>query len=269
MALVVFTYLITRDIVETLERKLGYNLDTCSQEKIRLLEDNFLSEFWQYIPLEIVKKEVRAKNISEELSSIVARSDLPVVSLDRIYFPIANKYLEATRITNPNTGEVVIGERCGALSLDWQLEQLRIYRSIVLADVGSFEGTTLLKICSLLEQKGLDIEEIVLGFVGKVAQEKLGSKYKLSSVYNFEFYEWIELRDFFGIDGRRKFGSNELMPYWNNLPSWASISVSDEQSVVCLCKAYNVQLMDILVKGGYDLQKIVGRINYNGGEKNE
>lgn len=191
--------------------------------------------------------------------------------MDRIYFPIADKYLEATRITDPVTGEVIIGERSGTLPLDWQLEQLRGYRSIVLADVGSFEGTTLLKICSLLEQKGLGIEEIVLGFVGKVAQEKLGSKYKLSSVYNFEFYEWIELRDFFGIDGRRQFGTDRIMPYWNNLPLWASISVSDEQSVVCLCKEYNTKLMDVLVKGGYDIQKIVGRINlnYKESEKNE
>lgn len=222
-----------------------------------------MSEFWQYIPLGIVKKEVRAKDVSQELGSIVARRDFPLVSLDRIYFPIADKYLEATRITNPVTGEVVIGERCGALSLDWQLEQLKQYNSIIIADVGSFEGTTLLKICSLLEQKRLNIEEIVLGFVGKIAQEKLGSKYKLSSLYNFEFYEWIELRDFFGIDGRRKFGTDQVIPYWNNLLSWASISGSDEQLVVCLCKEYNAKLMAILVEGGYDVQKIVGRINLN------
>lgn len=244
-------------------------LENNTQEQIKLLEENFLFKFWPYIPPGIIKKEATSKDVSQKLSCLVAERNQPFISLDRIYFPLAERYLEATRITNKITGEVTIGERCGALPLEEQLDLLKPYKSIILGDVGSFEGTTLLKVCSLLEQKGLKIEELVLGFVGKVAQEKLSPKYKLSSLYTFEFYEWIELRDFFGIDGRRQFGTNNLMPYWNNLSSWASISLKDDKNVTSLCKEYNSKLLEVLEKGGYDIQRIDTRIKYMESEQNE
>ena len=265
--LVVFTYLITKDIVETLERKIGYELDTELIEQINILEDEFLFDFFKFIPNNIKKTVVDASCISSQLESLVDRTNYPVISLDRVYLINADEYLEVTRLTNPKTGEVKITERPNTKPLQKQINNLRKYGNIVLVDVGAFEGETLLEICRLLEKDGINIKEIYLGVSSNEANEKINKRIKLTVLNLFDFYEWIELRDLFGIDGRNVGMENEaklFIPYWENLSKWASISKENEPYIRELCKKYNRELVGRLWQEGYDLKKIGKPIKYGG-----
>ena len=158
--LVVFTYLVTRDIVETLERKIGYELSENASAEIIRMENEFLSEFWSFIPEGIEKKEMKASLVSKELEDLVPRNGLPIISLDRVYAPNIRERLEITRTTNPITGTTKITERPGYKSINKQIDPIRKYNEVVLVDVGAFEGATLLEVCDRLERKGIYIKEI-------------------------------------------------------------------------------------------------------------
>lgn len=267
--LVVFTYLVTKDIVETLERKVGYQLGEDLKGFVRDLEDQFLEEFWGFIPSEVKKEAIDSANVSVQLDSISRRNGKPIVSLDRVYLTKADEYLEVTRLTDPRTGQVRVSERPGNEPIDRQIDRLRKYKQIVLADVGAFEGGTLLEICELLENKGINIEEIYLGFSSNEANNIINNNRKLTALNLFDFYEWIEMRDFFGIDGRAvgiDSGMRTYIPYWENLSKWASIPKESEKTVSDLCRNYYTLLTERLLKEGYDIRRIGTQIKYDGGK---
>jgi len=96
----------------------------------------------------------------------------------------------------------------------------------------------------LLELKDISVDEII-------------------TVYGANFYEWIELRDLVGIDGRAVGLSSEgyrlYMPYWENLTEWASVPEESMAPVKEIClKAYR-GIMQLLRDNGYYVSKI-GRI---------
>ena len=265
--LTVFTYLITKDIIESLERKFEYQLDSITKRKIREFEDLFLEEFWQVIPNKIEKKAVNISSVVQDLEYISRKSGYPVVSLDKIYSPNADSFLEVTRITDPISDQIKIAARPGKPTLEQQIKTLKNeYQKIVLTDVGAFEGQTLLEICFLLEQEEIQIEEICLGFSSNEANSRINNSRSLTALNIFNFYEWIEFRDFFGIDGRNvgtDNGSRVFIPYVENLSKWASIPKNTEQMGIDICLEYNLRLTTLLVNQGYDLEKIGKPIQYN------
>ena len=96
----------------------------------------------------------------------------------------------------------------------------------------------------LLELKDISVDEII-------------------TVYGANFYEWIELRDLVGIDGRAVGLSSEgyrlYMPYWENLTELASVPEESMAPVKEIClKAYR-GIMQLLRDNGYYVSKI-GRI---------
>ena len=259
----------TKDTVETLERKIGYQLSSKSKKKIKELEDRFLSSFWPYIIKAIDKVAIDASSVSKQLESLVCRNKYPVISLDRVYLTNADVYLEVTRITNPKTGEVRIAERPGSKPLQKQINNLKKYKRIVLADAGAFEGRTLLEICGALEGEYIKIQEIYLGFSSNETNRKINKSRKLTTLNLFDLYEWIELRDFFGIDGRNVgilYGTRQFIPYWENLSKWASIPKESEHDVTELCKEYNKILLEALKKERCDIRKIGQIVRYEGGK---
>lgn len=268
--MIVFTYLVTKDLVETLERKIGYKLKEDSKTKIKILEDEFITEFWPFIPNNLSKLAISALEVSERLNSITKESKYPIISLDKVYITSADEYLEVTRITDPITGKIKIAGRSGNKSLEEQINKLRNYNKMVLADVGAFEGDTLLDITKRLEMMGVNIEKIYLGFSDNRAYKKINSSKKLYCLYRFDFYEWIELRDLFGIDGRNVEscdGIKRFIPYWENLVGWASISKENELNVAILCKYYNNKLLEILQEGLVDINRIGLIVKYRGDKK--
>ena len=251
------SYVISKDLVPTLERKIGIDLSPFVRERIRLLEDFFLSKFWRYIPEDINKITTNAFTTSVELEAVIDERGLPLISLDRVYAPKADGYLEITRVTDPKTNKITIGERPGNPSLEVQFIPLQKYTEINLVDVGAFEGNTILELCDLLEKKGLKIAEIFLGYSSVEAKEKISRNKKVTVLNLFQFYEWVELRDFFGIDGRRIAERPDyFIPYWENLSSWASVPLQYKNEVKNLCLDYNKGLLQLLGSEGYPIERI-------------
>lgn len=256
----------------TLERKIGIPLTDGLKRNIFCLEDCFLSEFWRYVPLEVNRICIDALLASWELESVCEMSKLPVISLDRVYISEADAYLEVTRLTDPNTGAVTIAPRPGAPALDEQMDPLRRYKRICLVDVGAFEGSTLIEVCKALEDRDISIEDIFLGFSSIGANAAINNDRKMTPLYLFEFYEWIELRDLFAIDGRKVADGavgesiNRFIPYRENLGKWASIPESFVLEVRELCLRYERALVDLLRENCCDIAKIGNKVGYFGGK---
>jgi len=264
---IIFTYLLSRDLVETLERKFGLLLDSSLKRDIRRLEEEFIDNFWKYIPSNVKPVCLSAQEVSNQMETELIGTQLPVISLDRVYVPNAQDFLEVTRQTDQQTGEVRIAERPGYPAIEEQIKRIRQYNPVLLADVGAFEGTTLLEICGLLERNGMNIEQVILGISSKEANKKLNKTRKVTALNLFNFYEWIELRDLLGIDGRNvgiKDERREFMPYWENLCKWASMPEENREEVERLCKEFNIQLIGRLWQEGYDLSKIGRPVKYLG-----
>ena len=254
------TYLITRDVVETLVNRYKISLDEGQKSEIKRLETEFVRKFWQCCGLSgsAVLKELGADHISEELSKMLRRTDTPYVSFDRTYVPVAQAYLEVTRLTDPKTGNVTITERPGNDPLETQIGRLREYQKVAIVDSGVFEGKTITKIVGMLEDRGISVSEVYLG-VADYSFEMVGGR-RVEVVGRFNFFEWIELKDLLGIDGRNvgaEGGIRLFVPYWENL-DWASIPESNREKVVELCKSYNKELIDILRKYNDYLIKMIG-----------
>lgn len=262
------TYLITKDIVETLERKFGYPLTSELRAELRTLERKFLRVFFNLLPNEINNVSLDASFVSDQITEYVRARNVPVVSLDRVYLPDANDYLEVTRVTNRESGEVRIAERSGKLKLEEQLERLGAqYGRICLVDVGAFEGKTILDLCEMLNTAGVSVEEICLGISGKEAKEKIEQRFRLKTFSTFNFYEWIELRDLFGIDGRNvgfENGKRLIMPYWENICKWASVPEEKRRFAENLCRKFNREIIGRLWQEGYDLTKLGVPVRYLG-----
>jgi len=268
VAKTMLTYLITKDLVETLERKFRFNLTSKLKRGLKKLENEFILDLLCLLPRSN-NVSMETSGVSKQLELLVKRSGLPIVSLDRVYVTNADQYLEVTRMTDQKTGEVKITERPGELNLPDQVSRLKSYNEIVLADVGAFEGETLSEVCELIESQGIRISEICLGFAGRQGYEKINKKRKVTSLNLFNFYEWIELRDFLGIDGRNFGVSKEgriFAPYWENLCGWASISRTNRKKVEQVCRSYNCQVIGRLWQEGYDVSKI-GKPTKFGGKK--
>ncbi len=189
------TYLITKDLVETLRYKYGIILPQSVDTKVNQLGDEFIKNFWQAsgLPSSIGRCELEASQLSSRLSSLLQGDKNAYLSLDRVYVPFAPAYLEVTRLTDPNTGKVEISERPGSRPILEQIAKIESNR-IALADVGTFKGETLLRIMEMLEGRRISVTGIYLGVSNYQIEPRLNTVRELRVVKRFNFYEWIELR---------------------------------------------------------------------------
>jgi len=269
------TYLITKDLLETLERKYGYNInDDDVQKKLSSVQEEFVQKFWEAakLPNGIERYELDASELSVELKNAIRDNcKTPLISMDRVYiqndssFKMVNDFLDVTRRTDPITGTVTLEERPGSSPLVEQITYLRNhYSEVSLADVGAFTGDTLLKIIKWLENEGISVKQVYLGVAGRGVEAELkDGNVEIITVYGANFYEWIELRDLLGIDGRAVGLSSEgyrlYIPYWENLTEWASIPKESVEPVKEICQSSYIAIMQLLRGNGYDISKI-GRI---------
>ncbi len=257
-----FIYLITKDVPETLERKFGYNVSETGWETLRQLQEKFLSSFWDFVPCE-ERVALDAGNIAEKLQEKTARST-PLVSLDRIYAPSADAYLEVTRTTDPRSGGVTITERPYTAPLEEQFSSLRKYKEIDIVDVGCFEGQTTTYVVNRLRENGVVVRKAFFGI--KNAQANL-LQLPAEAVYTLPLFEWVELRDLFGIDGRAAGtanGEREYIPYWENLEKWASISQQYVAAAKKLCQGAYKRTLEILENDGLPVSRLGKIVPYRG-----
>lgn len=194
--------------------------------------------------------EVNAEDLQRRLSALISVEPLPVITLDDVYIKRENPYvsgaLSVTRLTDPQTKQIIgLGPRPGNLSLEEQISALKEYKSICLVDIGAFEGGTLLEVINLLRNSKIDVERAYLGVWGKQAVDAVNGAVDAYVLKTFNFYEWIELRDFFGIDGR-KTPDGKFIPFGENPKEWASIPEENVENVRSLCKKYNAALKETI-----------------------
>ena len=237
------------------------------REQIRVLEDAFLAKYWRFVPEAVSRVALDICVPVRDLCALVRNSAYPVVSMDRIYVPTAAQFLEVTRVTNPDTGTVCLGPRSGCAALEEQVQSIS-GDNIVLADVGAFDGNTIAQVVEVLECAGKTVQNVLLAFSSTTAAQKIRQQKPLTALYTFDFYEWIELRDLFGIDGRNvglQNGQRQFIPYCENLTQWASIPKDAEKQAATLCRQYNAKLMQLLTQNNYDIRKIGLLVPYQGG----
>ena len=264
------TYLITKDLVETLERKISIPLSSSLRRTIRGLENSFLNSFWNLLPEEVEKESVESSLATSIFYKILSKRALPLISLDRIYLPEAEAFLEVTRKTDQYTGEITITERPGSKTIQEQIESIDIEKEVAIGDVGAFEGTTVAEVIDLLNQRGIVVKEVYLSFTSLKALQKLNGIRKVSAINIFDFYEWVELRDLFGIDGRIvKYEDNQrvFIPYWENLTGWASIQEDAVPTVKMLCQEHNEALINLLKRARKPVEKIGRTVQFKGSKK--
>ena len=263
-----FTYLITKDLVETLENKYGLEMTNSLSSQIKKIETEFVDKFWGVgrLPKTIDTCALDASMISAKLKKLL-RGEPDFISLDRVYLPEAPRYLEATRRTDPKTGNVELTERPGTNPLAEQMNSFKSCKRVALADVGAFSGDTLLQICNLFENRGINVDRIYLGISNFDIGTKINGRKRLEVVAQFNFYEWIELRDIAGIDGRAvgmENGTRTYIPYWENMKGWASIPKETAEDTATLCKVFYSDLMRLIREEGLDINKIGKPIKYEG-----
>lgn len=228
------------------------------------LEEEFLEKYWRLIPNNIDTVEIRIPDLKRKILEL--NPSRPLVSLDRIYMAEADAYVNLTRETNPSNGLVKLAPRNGTPPLKDQVKQLKNYNQWNIFDIGVFDGDTILSVCDLIESEGIEIGEIYLGVASTKGYQKLTEKRKLKVVNIFDFFEWVELRDLFGIDGRSVYSEKErsFIPYWENLPGWASIDGDNEVLGRELCLKTNRKLKQILREDNLNLKNLGTIVNYGG-----
>jgi hypothetical protein len=260
------TYLITNDLAPTLERKIGIFLDSDVRSRVISLGDEFIDAYWNLFRGDFLKTKANALETSIRIMRRCSQIGDPVVSLDRVYAPGADAYIEVTRITNSVTGKVTIGPRPGFASLEEQVGQIES-SGITLVDVGAFLGTTLLEVCNILEDQRIEVNQIVIGYSSFNAIEKLRQAYTTEALELYDFFGWGELRDLVGIDGRRVPGKSGFIPYWENLEMWTPVEQSRLQEARELCLSFNGRLLGYLEGSGCDITKIGTTLCYEGEKK--
>lgn len=279
-------YLITMDGVEVLVRKFGItevNDTPGLRDSIIEVQENLAKAMTNLIPRDYKLEIVYASNLSKEMDAAVSRirkidGSALVVSLDNVYGSNADFHLEVTRETNPMDDSYRIASRFGAPAIDVQLTMLkqmldsvRRYDSVILTDVGSFEGKTLDFIIVELEKLGITVSGIVLGASSEMLANKLKNRYDSGSAVvdvlstdQSEKYEWLEMRDLLLIDGRKvpdaftEDGIRRYIPYTENLRDYASIPEDKIEECKALCRNSYNQVTGLLRNAGVDVKKRVG-----------
>lgn len=240
--------MVTKDIVPTLENRYKKIIRNETKTKIRKLEEEFLNEFWQYVPENVAKESLDAEELSRQLAERIAGERNPVITLDDVYVKPGKTagYLSVCRIIDSNGNIIGLGARPGDESLNEQLKDLsEKFEKVALVDVGSFCGDTMVEVIKLLRDAGVEISRVYLGVWGKDAINKINGSAPASAEKTYKFYEWIELRDLLGVDGR-KTEDGQIIPYWNEPVKWASIPEENKEGVKDLCLNYNKKLLEIL-----------------------
>lgn len=272
-------YILTRDVAETLTytHKLEMvNGDRKLKATVQEIEDEYLAKFTVTLSdsftFRVISVEEVRNRISEELSRIRETvGPTFVISMDHIYAPDADAFLDATRETHPVTLKSRLSNRFGTKPIDRQIKDIRTQFSgklaaekdksgvgftggVVIVDVGSVTGGTITKMYERLNKRGVPVTKVVLGITSNEGKTSLEAKFgaSVTVLENHEFAEWIELRDLLLISGRKvpqqytKDGMNRIIPYTENLGGWASVPEAKEEEVKALSIALNRKLLELL-----------------------
>jgi hypothetical protein len=195
---------------------------------------------------------VPEKEILEGTSNLVAKTNLPVISLDRVYSSYGVN-LDIARAINKDWNNKGLRCRAGTPSLLKQFSSLKMLgiKEAVLVDDVVFSGDLIERVTDLLLKIGINIPIVCCGIgieEGIQRIKKIKKEIRCTRVYSQVIDEVCE-RDFYpGVlySGRLLAGSENIgMPYvlpFGNPESWASIPTKHQKnfSKFCIRQAINL-----------------------------
>lgn len=214
-----------------------------------------------YFPggVEIIPEERLRSGLIQE----VARSQFPVVSLERAYLPKNAQnligFIDATRAVDQNLNDVGIVARPGCLPLESQLNILQdqLKRkgvdTVALLDDVIFNGDGMLRVVDDLKQKGINVTRVIAGVGIKNGVDRLRER-EITVVCLEEFAEVVDevcQRDYYvGVpySGRTLvdqqgiiFSAPYLLPFGNPI-EWASIPEDKAREFSEFCLSQSILL---------------------------
>jgi len=217
---------------------------------------------------EINVEFVSGRRINNNLRNMVSyrKCSNPLVSFDDVCcVDLAEGFYSVTRVMDPNNLEkgTSLGPRFGDASLEKQVDLIKYAfgNKIDVIDIGVFEGETLVgELEKRFLPKGVQIENVYVGFAGPGAKENL-AEYgtKLHSCWNYDWVDWLEIRDCLGLDGRKILMNpphgkiNSFIPYTVNPEKWASIPAEQVSGFRRLYDNTFKQIQDTLKSSGYNV----------------
>jgi len=275
------TYLISTGIVDLLQNRYKLKLSDTGINNINTLELEFVNKLGEKLDDKYDFRIIPSKEIKTAMKNAYnSINGLPVILLDDVYFndtkdfPV-NGNIDITRLVDDvnDFNKKSLGPRNGGPSLEAQIKKLSQYKGkdIALMDIGIFEGETLFKeycgIVSILKDNGINASRIYVSILNSASEDRLKNKIEIiaGTKYNFEGGDWLEVRDFLGLDGRKM--NRNKYPVGDNtyifaryiqdektLKDGASITdIKKSAEILNSCYAYKNKILDIVRDCGYNV----------------
>ncbi len=288
-------YLINTGIVPLLQNRWGLELPNPTIRELQRLEDAFLAEIKPIIEDEkqifssdgktynATLKDRNAVQLNDSMATLLRGESRPQLNFDDVYFRgQSDAFYSTTRTTNPdNLNDKKQGPRLGFVSMAEQAKALAKKfgtQEIVVLDIGTFDGDTLDTEVRRLIEAGVNVKAIYLATANKNGYNKLtegegslkaqhGVDIKVAEGNMFDYADWVELRDFIGLDGRKVMREingrtiPEFMPFKNqflfipyreNLGQWASLEYKTDD-LKALCDKYTALFHGAIRAAGYSV----------------
>ena len=199
---------------------------------------------------------VSEEEICRGLADLVAKRDLPVISLDRVYFR-SELNLEITRLVDRRGEDCGLGHRAGSPTIFRQIKnlqlQMRGLQEVALVDDVIFTGALLERIINLLSRINVRVPLICAGIgIAEGINRINGTKREIRCVRTYEeVIDEVCERDFYPgvpLSGRLLVGGENIgVPYllpFGNPESWASIPPEQTATFSKFCLHQTISLFD-------------------------
>lgn len=257
------SYIITFDLPEKVKLFQAIGLKVPNQndpffsetkeQTMRLFEEIFPEVEVRGIDMSDLAADIIAKAMSIQTTHFqdaIIVSTCPEITILRNG---ASFSLQINRLIDSQGNILGIGPRPGAQAIESQINSLVPYaksRQVILVEDGSFTGKTLSYVLSLLNNKGINVSAVVIGFVFQKAKDVIRQNFA-GDVFDIEQIEnpidWMPDHDFYPFipGGGRVIGwrwQDEAMPIYSRsgltysipylaqfcpITDWASIPAKD------------------------------------------
>ena len=194
---------------------------------------------------------VSEQEISRGLADLVHESDLPVISLDRVYFK-SELNLEITRLVDEQRKDRGLGHRAGTPPIWQQIKKLQMsgVHAAALVDDVIFTGGVLERVIELLSRINIRVKLICAGIAIGEGIARLGTKSEVRCVRTYqEVIDEVCERDFYPgvpLSGRLVAGSQNVgVPYilpFGKPAIWASIPAQQTTDFSKFCIQQTMKL---------------------------
>jgi len=258
-------YILSKGLALLFEKRYGLVLSSSIKKAIHILEEKFVDELKPFLDKKFNFIVLDEEEINKSVCGLLMADKRPLISFDDIYLTDkADEIYNVTRLTSPDYfKDKEIGPRPISSVLNEQINKIaKKYKGkeVIVFDIGAFTGKTLQSEIRRLKNKCVDVKRVYLAISDKRITANILKEEKVDvvAVNDYDFGEWVEIRDLFGFDGRKvkmrgvqefedfKSSDTIIIPYKENLTEWASIPKGYAEDVKDICMRYNTKVIEIL-----------------------